>query len=52
MPPSKGFSRINKLKEKSIYFYCLFVDDNNCLPTIGNGGQNGINCHWRVPKQY
>jgi len=35
-PQSKGFSRINKLKEKNNYFYCLSVNDNNCLPVAGN----------------
>ena len=28
-PPSKGFRRINKLKEKIIYFYCLSVNIND-----------------------
>jgi hypothetical protein len=28
-PPSKGFCRINKLKEKIIYFYCLSVNVND-----------------------
>jgi hypothetical protein len=35
-PLLKGFSRINKINEKIIYFYCLSVDDNNCSPTVGN----------------
>ena len=44
--PSKGFSRINKLKEKIFYFCCLSVDDNNRSPAVGNDSQNGIHCCW------
>ena len=47
-PPSEDFSRINKLKEKLIYFSCLSVNDNNCLPAVGNDSQNSINCCWRA----
>jgi len=42
----KGFSRINKIKEKIIYFYSLSVNYNNRSPAIGNDSQNGINCRW------
>ncbi len=43
--PSKGFIRINKIKEKIIYFFSLCVNYNNRSPAIGNDSQNGINCH-------
>ncbi len=43
-PSSNDFSRINKLKEKIIYFFCLNVDDNNCTPAVSNGSQNGMHC--------
>jgi hypothetical protein len=44
----KGFSRINKLKEKIIYFYSLSVNYNNRSPAEGNDtSQNGIHsCRW------
>jgi hypothetical protein len=45
-PPSKGFSIINKLLDKIIYFYYLSVNYNNCLPDIGNDNQNDIDCCW------
>ena len=41
---SKGFSRINKIKEKIIYLYSLSVNYNNRMPAIGNDSQVGINC--------
>jgi hypothetical protein len=44
MPPLKGFSRINKIKEKIIYFYSLSVNYNNRSPAAGNDSPNGINC--------
>jgi hypothetical protein len=34
--PFKGFSRINKIKEKIFYFYSLSVNYNNRSPTIGS----------------
>ena len=40
----KGFSRINKLNEKIIYFYCLSINYNNHSPAVGNVSQNGIHC--------
>jgi hypothetical protein len=40
--PLKGFIRIDNLKEKIIYFYCLSVNDNNRLPAVGNDSQKGI----------
>ena len=43
-PSSKGFSRINKIKETIIYFFSLCVNYNNRSPTVGNDSQNGINC--------
>ena len=50
--PLKGFSRINQLKEKLIYFFCLSVDDNNRSPAVGNDSQNGIHCCWRAAIIY
>ena len=44
-PLSKGFSRINKIKEKIVYFYSLSVNYKNPSPAIGNDSQNGIHCH-------
>jgi len=44
-PPSKGFIRINKIKEKIIYVCSLSVNYNNRSPATGNDSQNGINCH-------
>ena len=43
-PPSEGFSRINVIQEKIIYFYCLSVNYNNRWPAVGNDSQNGIHC--------
>jgi hypothetical protein len=43
-PPSKGFSRINIIKEKIIYFYSFSVNYNNRSPAVGNDSQNGISC--------
>ena len=43
-PLMKGLSRISKLKEKIIYFYCLSVNDNSCSSTNSNDSQNGIHC--------
>ena len=40
----KGFSRINKLNEKIIYFYCLSINYNNRSPAVGNDSQHGIHC--------
>jgi len=51
-PPLQGFSRINKLKEKLIYFYSLSVNYNNHLPAIGNDSQNDIYCWRRVTIIY
>ena len=50
--PSKGFSRINKIKEKKIYFFALCVNYNNRSPAVGNDSQNGINCRRRVAIIY
>jgi hypothetical protein len=50
--PSKGFSWINKLNEKLIYFCCLSVDDNNQSPAVGNDSQNGIHCCRRATIIY
>jgi hypothetical protein len=36
------FIRINKIKEKIIYFYSLSVNYNNRSPAVGNDSQNGI----------
>jgi hypothetical protein len=47
-PLLKGFSRINTLKEKIIYFYCLC----NCLPAFGNDSQNGIHCCQQAAMKY
>ena len=51
-PPSKGFSRINKIKEKIIYFYSLSVNYKNSWPAVGNDSQNGIRCHRRATIIY
>jgi hypothetical protein len=51
-PPPKGFSRINKIKEKIIYFYSLSVNYNNRSPATGNDSQNGINCRGRAAIIY
>ena len=51
-PPLKGFIRINKIKEKIIYFYCLSVNYNNRSPAAGNDSQNGIDCRWRAAIIY
>ena len=50
--PSKGFSRINKIKEKIINFYSLSVHYNNCSPVVGYDSQNGINCRWEATIIY
>ena len=47
-PSSKGFSKINRIKETIIYFYSLSVNYNNRSPAIGNESQNGINCRRRA----
>jgi len=39
---SKSFIRINELKEKIIYLYCLSVNYNNRSLAVGNDSQNGI----------
>jgi hypothetical protein len=51
-PPSKGFIRINKIKENIIYFFSLCVNYNNRSPAVGNDNQNGINCHRRATILY
>ena len=51
-PPSKGFSRINKIKEKIICFYSLAVNYNNRSPAAGNDSQNGINCRRQAAIMY
>ena len=43
-PPSKGFIRINKIKENIIYFFSLCVNYNNRSPAVGNDSLNGIHC--------
>ena len=48
----KGLSRINKLKEKIIYFYSLSVDYNNSSPTVSNDSQNCIHCCQQVAIIY
>ena len=50
-PPSKGFRRINKQKEKIIYFYYLSLNYNNRLPTVGNDS-HGIHCCWLAARIY
>jgi hypothetical protein len=50
---SKGFIRINKIKEKIIYFlFSLCINFNNCSPAVGNDSQNGINCRRRATILY
>jgi hypothetical protein len=44
MSHPKGFSIINKLQDKIIYFYSLSVNYNNRSPVVGYDSQNGINC--------
>ena len=51
-PSSKGFSRINKLKEKIIYFYSLSVNYNNQSLIVGNDSKNSIHCYWRAAIIY
>ena len=51
-PPSKSFIRINKIKEKIIYFCSLSVNYNNRSPAAGNDSQNGINCRRRAAIIY
>jgi hypothetical protein len=41
-PPSKGFSIINKIKEKIIYFYSLSDNYNNRSPAVDSSSHNGI----------
>ena len=48
----KGFSRINKIKEKIMYFYSLSVNYNIRSPAVGNDSQNGINCCRRATIIY
>jgi hypothetical protein len=43
-PPSKCFSRVNKLNEKIIYFYSLSVKYNKRSSAVSNDSQNGIHC--------
>jgi len=48
-PSSKGFSWINILKEKIIYFYHLSNNYNNRSPAVGNDSlQNSIHCCQRA----
>jgi len=51
-PPLKGFSRINKIKEKIVYFYSLSVNYKNSWPAVGNDSQNSIKCRQRTTKIY
>jgi len=51
-PPWKGFIRINKIKEKIIYFFSLCVNYNNRSPIVGNDSQNIINCCRRATIIY
>jgi len=44
----EGFSVKLKSNEKLFYFYCLFVNDNNRSPIVGNDSQNGIHCCGQV----
>jgi hypothetical protein len=48
----EGFFRINKIKEKIIYFYSLSVNYNNRLPAASNDSQKGINCRRRAAIVY
>ncbi len=50
-PPSKGFSRINKIKEKIIYF-SLSVNYKIRSPAAGNDSQNGMHCRRRAAIIY
>ena len=50
--PSKGFIRINKIKDKIIYFYSLSVNYNKRSPAAGNDSQHGINCRRRAAIIY
>ena len=46
---SKRFIRINKIKEKIIYFFSLCANYNNRLPVVGNDSQNNIHCcRWAI----
>ncbi len=47
----KGFSRINKIKGKIIYFYSLSVNYNNRSPAVGNDSKNGINRNTTIRVQ-
>jgi hypothetical protein len=51
-PPSKGFSRINKIKETVIYFYSLSVNYNNHSPVVDNVSQNDIHSRQRTAIIY
>ncbi len=48
----EGFNINYKVKEKLIYFYCLFVNYNNRLPAVSNDSQNGVHCCWRAAIIY
>jgi hypothetical protein len=50
--PLKGFIKINKIKEKIIYFFSFCVNYNNRLPAVGNDSQNNIHCRWRATIIY
>ena len=48
-PPSKDFSRINRIKDSINYFYSFSVNYNNRSPAVRNDGRNGINrCWWAI----
>ena len=51
-PLSKGFSRINKIKKKIIYFYSLSVNYNNRSHAVNNDSQNGIHCCRQAAIKY
>jgi len=48
----KRFIRINKIKEKIIYFFSLCANYNNHSPVIGNDSQNGMHCRRRATIIY
>ena len=50
--PLKGFSRINRIKEKIFYILSFSVNYNNCSPADGNDSQNGIHCRRRATIIY
>ena len=35
-----------------MYFYCLYVDDNNSLPAVDNCSQKDIHCRRRAIITY